>query len=255
MAQYRIGTSGWSYDHWGGWLFYPRGLRKTDWLAHYAEQFRSVEINASFYRLPRTAVLENWAARTPDGFLFAIKAWRAITHYRRLADCAEHLETFFDRLAALGAKGGPVLFQTPPRFPADTTRLVDFLAMLPKDLRCAFEFRDPSWHTDAVYAALADRNAAFCPFELGRLRAPRAVTADFVYVRLHGRAGRYTGNYGSATRRDWADWLGKRLIEGRDVHVYFDNTDVSDDALRNARQLDAMLTQMSFGAGVEPAHG
>lgn len=241
MAKHWIGTSGWSYDHWGGGAFYPRGLKKTDWITFYAGTFRSVEINASFYHLPRTPVLEHWAARTPEGFLFAVKAWRAITHYRRLADCAEHLETFFGRIAALGAKGGPVLFQTPPRFPADPGRLADFLALLPQDRRCAVEFRDESWHSDAVYTLLADRNVAFCPFELGGQTAPRVVTADFVYVRLHGRKGRYIGNYGPAALRDWAGWLGAQLDEGRDVHVYFDNTDVKDYALRNARRLDAIL--------------
>lgn len=242
MAKHWIGTAGWSYDHWGKGAFYPRGLKKTDWLGHYAGRLRSVEINASFYHLPRIPVLETWAAHTPDGFLFAVKAWRAITHYRRLADCAEHVESFFSRIAALGAKGGPVLFQTPPRFPADTGRLAAFLALLPKDRRCAFEFRDESWHSDAVYTLLAGHNAAFCPFELGGQAAPRIVTADFVYIRLHGRKGRYTGNYSAAALRDWADWLGARLAEGRDVHVYFDNTDVKDYALRNAMRLDAMLT-------------
>lgn len=241
MTEHWIGTSGWSYDHWGKGAFYPRGLKKADWLAHYAGRLRSIEINASFYYLPRVPVLENWAARTPDDFLFAVKAWRAITHYRRLADCAEHVETFFSRIAALGAKGGPVLFQMPPRFPADTGRLADFLAMLPKGRRCAFEFRDASWHCDAVYTLLADRNAAFCPFELGGQAAPRVVTADFVYVRLHGRKGRYTGNYSPAALRDWADWLGARMTEERDVHVYFDNTDEKDYALRNAMRLDALL--------------
>jgi len=245
MAKHWIGTSGWSYDHWGGGAFYPRGLKKTDWLAHYAQRFRSVEINASFYHLPRPPVLENWAARTPDGFLFAVKAWRAITHYRRLADCAEHVQTFFDRIAALGEKGGPVLFQTPPRFEADTGRLAEFLALLPKGRRCAFEFRDPSWHDDAVYALLADRDAAFCPFELANQSSPRLATADFVYVRLHGRNGRYAGNYGPAALRDWAEWLGGQLAAGRDAYVYFDNTDVKDYALRNARRLDAMLAEFA----------
>ncbi len=247
MARHWIGTSGWSYDHWGKGAFYPRGLKKTDWLAHYAKQFRSVEINASFYHLPRVPVVENWAARTPDGFLFAIKAWRAITHYRRLADCAEHVETFFDRIAALGRKGGPVLFQTPPHFPVDPARLADFLALLPAGRRYAFEFRDESWHCDAVYTLLADHNAAFCPFELVGQAAPRVVTADFVYVRLHGRKGRYAGNYTVAALRDWAEWLGARLAEGLDTHVYFDNTDVKDYALRNAKRLDTMLAEFVHG--------
>ncbi len=242
MATHWVGTSGWSYDGWRG-PFYPRGLKRTDWLAHYAERFRSVEINASFYHLPKTAVLEGWAAHTPADFLFAVKAWRAITHYRRLVGCTDHLRVFYERLAALGRKTGPVLFQMPPRFPVDLPRLAAFLAALPAGGRHAFEFRDPSWHTDAVYALLAQHNAAFCVFELGKARAPRVVTADFVYVRLHGRRARYRGNYSAAALRGWAGWLDGAMADGRDAFVYFDNTDEKDYALRNAEALDAMLAK------------
>lgn len=242
MAKHWIGTSGWSYDGWRG-RFYPRGLRKSNWVGHYARSFKTVEINASFYRLPKASVLEGWAAQTPADFLFAVKAWRAITHYRRLADCRDHLEIFYERLAALGPKAGPVLFQLPPRFGVDLARLRDFLALLPAGRRHVFEFRDPSWHDDAVYALLAEHNAAFCPFEMGPARAPRVTTADFVYVRLHGHRRRYRGDYSEATLRDWAAWLGGQMDEGRDVHVYFDNTDEKDYALGNAQALDAMLAE------------
>jgi uncharacterized protein YecE (DUF72 family) len=242
MARHWVGTSGWSYDGWRG-PFYPRTLRRTDWLAQYAETFKSVEINASFYHLPKLAVLEGWAAHTPADFLFAVKAWRAITHYRRLAGCADHLRVFYERLAALGSKAGPVLFQMPPRFGVDLPRLAEFLAQLPPGRRHAFEFRDPSWHDDAVYALLARHNAAFCVYELGKARSPRVVTADFVYVRLHGRGARYRGNYGAAALRGWAEWLARAMAEERDAYVYFDNTDEKDYARRNARALDAMLAR------------
>ena len=250
MARHWVGTSGWSYDGWRG-PFYPRTLRRTDWLAHYAESFRSVEINASFYHLPKLSVLEGWAAHTPADFLFAVKAWRAITHYRRLVGCADHLRVFYERLAALGSKAGPVLFQMPPRFGVDLPRLAEFLAQLPPDRRHAFEFRDPSWHDDAVYALLARHNAAFCVYELGKARSPRVVTADFVYVRLHGRGARYRGNYGAAALRDWAGWLGRAMAEERDAYVYFDNTDEKDYALRNAQALDAMLARRPSCTGRE----
>jgi len=249
MVGHWIGTSGWSYDGWRG-RFYPRVLRKTAWLGHYARTFRTVEINASFYHLPKPAALAGWVAQTPPDFLFAVKAWRAITHYRRLADCDDHLRVFYERLALLGPKAGPVLFQLPPRFGADVPRLADFLARLPKDRRHAFEFRDPSWHTDAVYALLADHNAAFVPFEMGPARSPRVTTADFVYVRLHGQRKRYRGDYGEAALADWAGWLGERMDEGRDVHVYFDNTDEKDVAIRNALALDGMLSRR-IGAAPE----
>jgi uncharacterized protein YecE (DUF72 family) len=240
MPKHWVGTSGWSYRNWKGPV-YPKGLKPADWLAHYARRLDTVELNASFYRLPRESVVAAWAERTPDGFLFALKAWRAITHMRRLEGCADLLERFFSRLAGLGGKAGPVLFQLPPRFPADPDRLERFLAGLPAGRRYAFEFRDPSWHRDDVYALLRDANAAFCPFELGRQRGPRVATADFVYVRLHGRKAVYRGNYGAAALKDWAAWLGRHLSEGRDVHVYFDNTDESDYAVRNAEALDRLL--------------
>ena len=240
MARHWIGTSGWSYDGWRG-LVYPRSLKPVEWLGHLAQRLSSVEINASFYRLPREAMLRGWVAHTPDDFLFAVKAWRAITHFRRLGDCAEQVGVFLERIAALGEKGGPVLFQLPPRFPADPPRLAAFLELLPAGRRYAFEFRDPSWHRDDVYALLEARNAAFCPFELGRLASPRVATADFVYVRLHGRVGRYRGDYAGPPLDDWAAWLNERMAEGRDAYVYFDNTDEADHAVRNAEELARML--------------
>jgi uncharacterized protein YecE (DUF72 family) len=211
VARHRVGTSGWSYAPWRG-LVYPRKLKQGEWLGYLAGRLNSVEVNASFYRLPRESMLRGWVERTPDDFLFAIKAWRAITHFRRLAECADLLDTFFASIAFLGPKGGPILFQLPPHFAADPPRLEAFLDMLPAGRRHAIEFRDPSWHRDDVYALLEARNVAFCPFELGDLRSPRLATADFVYVRLHGRAGRYRGDYSGAPLRDWA---GARGTNGR----------------------------------------
>lgn len=242
MARHFVGTSGWSYPHWRG-LVYPRGLKAGDWLAHYATLLKSVELNASFYRLPAETMLAGWRTRTPEDFVFAVKAWRMITHLKRLNDCAEPLDAFLKLSAKLGRKRGPVLFQLPPKFGADRERLAAFLVLLPKGLRCAFEFRDPSWHGEETYALLRERNAAFVPFELGRLRSPRLATADFVYVRLHGRKGRYCGNYAPQTLRAWARWLEAQMAEGRDAYVYFDNTDEADYAVRNARALDALLSE------------
>jgi len=247
MARFYTGTSGWTYRHWRG-PFYPKALPERDWLAHYATRLPSVEINASFYHLPREAMLARWREVTPAGFVFAIKAWRALTHRRRLLDCAEPLSTFLDRAALLGEKRGPILFQLPPRFPAEPERLKAFADLLPADGRFAFEFRDPSWHRDAVYAALAERNLAFCAFELAEKRSPRIVTADFVYVRLHGRKARYRGAYDEAALADWAEWLSRQYLDGRDVYTYFDNTDEGDFALRNAARLGAMLAARCRGA-------
>jgi len=240
MARSWIGTSGWSYDHWRG-PFYPSGLKRGDWIGYYARQFATVEINASFYRPPAATTLAGWVAKTPDDFVFAVKAWRAITHFRRLRDCAGLLAGFLDRLAPLGAKLGPLLVQLPPRFHLDLARLDAFLALLPQGRRFAFEFRDPSWHGDAVHERLADHGAAFCPFELGAARGPRVATADFVYVRLHGREPGYRGDYDDAALADWAVWLGDQLGQGRDAYVYFDNTGEGDAALRNARRLAELV--------------
>lgn len=244
MARHWVGTSGWSYSGWRG-LFYPRGLKQEAWIGHYAEHLRSVEVNATFYRLPQEKMLRGWVERTPDDFLFAVKAWRGITHYKRLGDCAESLKVFLARLRPLKEKCGPILFQLPPRFGCDLPRLEAFLSLLPEGGRFAFEFRDPSWHDGPVYELLAAHGAAFCPFELGRQRGPRVATADFVYVRLHGRKERYRGRYSAAALSDWSQWLAGQMAAERDVYVYFDNTDEKDFALRNAQALDRLLAGTS----------
>ena len=190
-------------------------------------------------------MLKGWAERTPAGFRFAVKAWRMLTHRQRLADCGEYLQAFYERLEVLGAKADPVLFQLPPRFPADPARLDGFLGALPAGRRAAFEFRDPSWHDEPVYEVLRRHGAAFVPFELAEQRAPRVATADFVYVRLHGREARYRGRYDEAALTDWADWLAGHMAEGRDAYCFFDNTDRADDAVRNAIELDAMLRRLA----------
>ena len=236
----RIGTSGWSYPNWRQ-LFYPRGLKQGDWLAFYARHFATVEINASFYRLPTVAMIERWLAVTPPGFVFAIKAWRAITHEHRLADCQEQLAMFLARIEPLGAKAAAILFQLPPRFAVDPERLARFLADLPPGYRYVFEFRDPSWWREDVYQLLADKGAGFVCFDLAGLRSPRLVIGLLVYVRLHGHERRYQGGYPAAVLADWAGWLATQQAAGHPALVYFDNTMVADHALRDAQALGALL--------------
>jgi uncharacterized protein YecE (DUF72 family) len=243
VASHFVGTSGWSYPHWRG-LFYPKGTKSTEQIAYYAKHYRTVELNSSFYYLPREAVLASWVEKTPADFLFSVKAWRLLTHYKRLSDCEEGLATFFDRISTLEKKCGPVLFQLPPRFKPDGKRLEAFLDLLPRDRRYAFEFRDARWHQAEIYALLQKRNVAFCPFELRSLRSPRIRTADFIYVRLHGRKGAYVGNYSKTALDDWARWLGGEMHTGADVYVYFDNTDEVDYALKNANRLDELLARV-----------
>lgn len=239
-ATVRVGTSGWSYPNWRE-LFYPRGVKAAEWLGFYARRFTTVELNASFYRLPTPTMVERWSALTPPGFVFAVKAWRVITHERRLEDCQELLAQFLGRIEPLGAKAGPVLFQLPPRFPADPQRLDRFLGALPPGGRYAFEFRDPSWWQEEVYRRLEDRGASFVCFDLAGLRSPRRATDRLVYARLHGNARRYRGSYPEAVLADWAGWLGAQRAAGRQALVYLDNTMVDDHALQDARTLAAML--------------
>lgn len=239
-AHYWVGTSGWTYSHWKP-DFYPKGLQQRDWLGYYAEYLPSVEINATFYRQPQIKMLEGWYERTPDDFRFSAKAWRLLTHNRRLVDCAEAIDTFFERLETLAEKCPVVLFQLPPRFPANTERLDEFLSQLPADWRYAFEFRDPDWHQEATYEVLRRHNAAFSPFDFAGLTGPRVMTADFTYVRLHGHEQRYTGAYTKRQLSSWATWLGKQLSNDYDVYVFFDNTDQGTDAVDNALQLQERL--------------
>src|SRR5437764_11172520 len=155
-----IGTSGWVYPHWKG-LFYPRDLPSKEWFAYYAARFPTVEINNSFYRLPFEQTFRNWRAQAPPGFCYAVKASRYITHLKRLKDPKEPVHLFWSRAKLLGGRLGPVLFQLPPRFPADPARLEALLRALPIDMRAAFEFRDPSWGTGEVLGLLDKNGAAF----------------------------------------------------------------------------------------------
>lgn len=236
----RIGTSGWSYPAWRG-VFYPRGLPAGRWLECYAREFDTVELNASFYRLPEREQVAHWAAITPPDFRFAVKAWRALTHLHRLAPSPDLLEAFLARIEPLGAKRGPVLFQCPPRFPADPARLEAFLGILPRGIRPAFEFRDPSWHGEEVAALLDRHGAGFVTFELAALRSPRRVTGGLLYLRLHGHLQPYAGAYGPELLADWAVWIEAERARGAEVWVFFDNTDRTAAAVEDARRLQRLL--------------
>jgi len=216
-----IGTSGWTYDHWLG-RFYPAEAKGESRLRQYARTFRSVEINASFYRLPTPRAMAAWLAETPPDFVFAAKCSRFITHMKRLRDPEVHIPIFFGRIAALGPKLGAVLVQLPPSFRADLPRLEAFCDRLPPG-RHAFELRHESWWTDATFAFLRARNLAFCLFHLAGRETPCVLTADFAYVRLHGPGAAYQGSYDDATLARWADRIGDWRDAGRDAFVYFDN--------------------------------
>jgi len=243
-----IGTSGWHYPHWVG-PFYPEHMRPAEFLPHYARFFTTTEINNTFYRLPTTQTLASWRDATPPGFVFACKASRHITHMKKLRNPEASVQRFFQTIEALGDKLGPILFQLPPRWRVDLDRLAAFLEALPSGGRYAFEFRDESWFTPAVYKLLESRNVALCIYELDRRRSPREVTADFIYLRLHGPGGPYQGSYDDGALADWTEWLLTWRKAGVDVYVYFDN-DEKGHAVRDARRLGAMVEGRKESASV-----
>jgi uncharacterized protein YecE (DUF72 family) len=232
-----IGTSGWVYPHWRG-VFYPDTLPEPAWLAHYARYLASVEVNRSFYRLPTAEQFAAWRQATPPGFVFAVKASRYITHLKKLMAPETTLPPLLAAVAGLEEKLGPLLFQLPPRWRPDPGRLQVFLEALPAGVRAAFELRDARWHSDAVLNLLEAHGAAFCVYELAGFVSPRAVTADFAYLRLHGPGAAYGGRYGRWALAAWADWLRSQKVAA--AYVYFDN-DEAGYAVQDALDLEAML--------------
>lgn len=236
-----IGTSGWHYAHWRG-RFYPWELASGRWLAFYAGRLSSTEINQSFYGLPSTDQLEAWSRATPDTFLFAAKASRYLTHLKKLKDPVQPLGRLENRLRVLGSKLGPILFQLPPNWRFNADRLQGLLSMLPADQRHVFEFRDHRWINDRSQQLLNDHGAGFCIYELGGFQSPLLVTADFVYLRLHGPHAAYQGSYGTQALEHWATRIREWSDLGLDVYCYFDN-DQEGYAVTNALSLNQMLAE------------
>jgi uncharacterized protein YecE (DUF72 family) len=237
-----VGCSGWSYHDWRE-AFYPQELPQSRWLEYYASVFDTVEVNATFYRLPTVNAVASWVSRTPDGFRFAVKGSRYLTHIRRLRDLGQGVERFWQPLEPLRESGklGPVLWQLPPDFPCDPVRLQATLRALPPALHC-FEFRHPSWFTEEVRELLASRGAGFVIAHDARRELPQAgPAAGIAYVRLHyGERGR-RGNYSGAELARW----GRRIAAWRarsEVFAYFNN-DWSAYAPRNALTLRGRLTR------------
>ena len=237
----RIGTSGWHYKHWLG-AFYPANLRPKDMLAWYMERFDTVELNNSFYHLPPRETFEAWRRSTPASFCFSVKGSRYITHRKKLNDPAPALARFMEPVESLADKLGPILFQLPPRWTCNVPRLTAFLDALPRSHRYTFEFRDSSWHDPVVYRALGRHNVAFCLYEFDGFETPYQLTADFVYVRLHGPGRKYQGDYSSQQLRGWARRIARWRQRLKAVYVYFDN-DQAGYAAKNAAELKSMVTQ------------
>jgi len=237
----RIGTSGWHYAHWRG-RFYPEDLPPARYLAHYGGRFDTVEINNSFYRLPEEATLAAWRDAVGEGFLFAVKASRYLTHMKKLKDPEEPAATVVSRLEALGERLGPILFQLPPRWRVNVERLAHLLEVLPATHRYAFEFRDGSWFDERVYALLQRHGAALCIYHMGTLTTPKIATTDLVYLRLHGPSDSPTGHYLPEALVAWAEDMQRWAAEGRRVFCYLNN-DAEGYAILDAQALRGLLGQ------------
>jgi uncharacterized protein YecE (DUF72 family) len=209
-------------------------------LTHYGQFFGTAEINSSFYRLPASTTLETWRDTTPPDFVFAAKASRYITHMRKLNDPKASTVRFLARMRSLGKKLGPILFQLPPHWTFNESRLAAFLDALSDRLRYAFEFRDRSWLNDRAFELLAAHDAALCIYDLEGFLSPQELTSNFAYVRLHGPSSAYRGSYDERTLRSWADKFAAWSAEGRSVYCYFDN-DEAAHAVGDALRLQAMI--------------
>jgi len=238
MAQkIHVGTSGWAYDHWSE-VFYPKDCPKSKWLDFYTKHFSTVELNASFYRLPKPQTFEGWSKKTPDNFLWAVKASRYITHIRRIRDVQEPLERFFSSADCLREKLGPILFQLPPNLVFDEAVLSDFCKSLPGDHLYTLEVRHPSWAQPRVFEILGQYNISLCISDTaGRYPLIEQLTASFIYIRLHGSRSLYASEYTEEELQAYAE-----KIKGwsKDTYLYFDN-DYKGYAVKNAKRLKEIL--------------
>jgi uncharacterized protein YecE (DUF72 family) len=240
-ARVRIGCSGWNYRHWRE-RFYPEGLAPPGWLGFYSERFDTVEINNTFYRLPLASSFDRWREESPEGFVFAVKASRFITHLKRLKDVAAPLDLFLSRARRLEEKLGPILFQLPPNFHRDDERLERFLALLPRDLAFAVELRDPSWAGPDVHAILRCHGVASCVMVHPALREEVVATARFVYVRFHAPPSGVA--FGRARLERWAERLRELAGARRRAWIYFNN-DAGGAALEDAATLRELLADLA----------
>lgn len=240
-----IGTSGWSYGGWDN-IFYPEGVKTTyDRLAFYAQHFDTVEVNYSFYHLPKPETYKRWAEAVPKGFIFAVKASRFITHIKKLEGVEEAWVRFIMNAQVLGNQLGPILFQLPPSLHADQKRLTRFLSLLRRDATAqpicpVFEFRHPSWFTKTTYVILRENRASLCIAQSSRYPYAEEITSDLVYYRFHGPEELFASRYSDEELRSWAERIKPLLDSGKTVYVYFNN-DLYGYAVENARILRGLI--------------
>jgi uncharacterized protein YecE (DUF72 family) len=238
MQKIHIGTSGFYYDHWIG-RCYPEGISKHDLLPFFAKHFKTVEINSTFYHLPKQSTIAHWLEVTPDDFIFTLKANRSITHRKKIDAVLEETRLFIHLIKPLKEKLGVILFQLPPYLKLDIRLLDAFISQLPKGYRYAIEFRDESWMDDVVFELMALHGIGLCINDYEQRQTPWIATAPFVYIRMHGPQGRYSGKYDMQTITALCGTINGFADEGREVFCYFNN-DMEGFAWQNAQELIAL---------------
>jgi uncharacterized protein YecE (DUF72 family) len=242
-AQIRIGCSGWNYRHWRE-RFYPKELPQKHWFEFYAEHFDTVEINNSFYRLPKPETFDKWREQAPARFCYSVKANRYLTQAKKLKDCEEPLERMMTAVRHLGRRLGPILYQLPPNMGVDLDRLESFLKLAPSDVTNVFEFRNTSWYVPETFALLDRYRAAFCIHDMPGSASERIAVGPATYVRFHGGEGKYWGRYSDERLMSWAEWLVQQARSGRACWCYFNN-DIEADAIHDAQTLKSMVGQLN----------
>lgn len=241
-----IGTSGWSYDHWGRGVFYPKELSQSDRLKFYSEQFNTVEINSTFYNTPKKHVFSHWGSTAGKNFKFAVKVNKFITHIVKLKNPEDHLAKFYEPCALLEEKLGPMLFQFDKYFIINPDSLRNVLEYTKKQYfirapKLAFEFRNKNCLTDEVFDILREYNAALCFSDFihnNNIISPE--TADFIYIRRHGPGATYGSLYTKEQLEADAKLIKKWRKENKEVYVYFNN-DANGWAVQNAKELYSMI--------------
>lgn len=234
-----IGTSGWMYKHWKG-PFYPEKISNVNMLSFYTDHFLTVEVNNTFYRLPTAKTVQNWRDKTPEQFIFAIKANQYITHRKYLKDGQETVKKFFSIIKILDTKLGPILFQLPPNWNINLERITEFIKILPKNYLYVFEMRHPSWYTQEIYDLFKDYNIALCIHDFYGEITPLEITANFIYIRFHGAKGHYLGDYSTEQIKQWADKIIEWIKQNLTIFAYFNN-DAFGWAVKNALELKSNL--------------
>jgi uncharacterized protein YecE (DUF72 family) len=246
-----IGASGWSYKDWTDGVFYPPDIASKDWLKYYSEQFNTVEINASFYHQISIQTYAKWYRAVPKDFVFSVKMSRYLTHIKRLNDTRESWQKFIAGAGELKGKLGPILFQLPENFKIDVKKLENLLKGIRYPIgyripvrayKVVFELRHESWFCDDIYSVLKKYNACLVISDSGKWPSKEVITADFIYIRMHGPSGLYDSKYTDKQLRQWAERIKKWTREVKDIYVYFNN-DYEGYAIDNAKSLQQLLNR------------